>query len=559
MRSGKRSFRRMGRASSVVITLAGLLGATTAQAGNVLIVNGASTTSFPSTTTPITSTLQSQLTSRGNTVTVSDGVATSLSGYDQVWDLRFSNTSPLSASDQSQYLSFMQGGGNLFVMGENGGFSTRNNSVLAFISEAGGGSITLRGVRSLDAQTFSTNGGIITYDWADVANSAGTGKFMTTLPDGAGSAIAWETGDLTNAGSGALAVVFDVNFMDEVAYTGEAELLQQLLNLIESGTLVIVDSREVSATAQEDAVENTAPAEVRGSVRTLVAAIGTRLRQLRGSGGYRTANAVGPNSGVIALSGLSAGDGSPVSGIGVWSDYTYGNMRNVGSASAYKAHSNTLLFGADYVLSKDLVIGVAAGYETSHLSDSSQDNLRKGRGGLVSAYAGYLIRDWLQASAQASFARLNNDIDQTTVGGGLATGSNRTYRYVLAASLSAFQTYDDLTVTGTVGYNRAREGFSDYVSSDGAQVSPDASRLGQVQFGGEASYAFAPTGQAFLGAMWEWDHLSEGSGDPNGAVINAGVRYAVMEGMDLGFNATAQVLRQDERQYTLGANLRYQF
>lgn len=62
-----------------------------ALAGSVLIVNGSSSTTEPDTTAAITSNLSTLHTAVGNTVTVSSDIPTDLSGYAQIWDIRFSD------------------------------------------------------------------------------------------------------------------------------------------------------------------------------------------------------------------------------------------------------------------------------------------------------------------------------------------------------------------------------------------------------------------------------------------------------------------------------------
>jgi hypothetical protein len=52
----------------------------------------------------------------------------------------------------------------------------------------------------------------ITYAAPGVANGKGSGTFMTDCGDGTGTGLFWGTGTMSNAQSGALAVIFDVNW-----------------------------------------------------------------------------------------------------------------------------------------------------------------------------------------------------------------------------------------------------------------------------------------------------------------------------------------------------------
>jgi len=77
-------------------------------AGDILIVNRLGSTSEVGTTNSFTTQLGNFQVAAGNTITVVDNVPGSLAGYSQVWDIRFSNSSPLTSGVLSQYLSFMQ-------------------------------------------------------------------------------------------------------------------------------------------------------------------------------------------------------------------------------------------------------------------------------------------------------------------------------------------------------------------------------------------------------------------------------------------------------------------
>jgi len=188
-------------------------------AGNVLIINGSSQTSEPGTTSAITTNLQTLHQAVGNTVTISDSVPANLAGYGQIWDIRFSNSLPITAGQQAQYLSFLAAGGGMFVMGENSGFTTRNDSVLALITAAGGGTLgfttpnstqtvvgPFTGPNPVSQITYAAPGGVGT-------NAPGTGDWITVDNNGNGTGIAFSVGDLANAQAGALTVIFDVNFM----------------------------------------------------------------------------------------------------------------------------------------------------------------------------------------------------------------------------------------------------------------------------------------------------------------------------------------------------------
>jgi hypothetical protein len=217
----------------------------TATAGDVLIINGASGTSEPNTTAGITGNLQNLLTLAGNTVTVSDAIPATLSPYSQVWDIRFSSIYALSTADIDGYVSYMSAGGGMFVMGENSYFMDRNNSVLALIDSAGGGSLSFdgslsqtqdvlppfTGPNSLTQITYAAPGGA-----AGIAGAPGTGEWITKDPfSESGTGLAYGKGDLANAMDGALTVIFDVNFMQNLYDPANSQALtKNLIKFVET-------------------------------------------------------------------------------------------------------------------------------------------------------------------------------------------------------------------------------------------------------------------------------------------------------------------------------------
>ncbi len=167
--------------------------------------------------------LTSKLVAAGYTVTPSVGVpGGSLSGYQQIWDVRYNNTTPLSAGDITAYVTYLAGGGSLFVMGENTGFMTRNNSIIALIAAAGGGTIAVTGPSS-NTQTvqppFTGPNAVssVTFLAAAAASSLGTGGCITRDSGNLCAAMVFGPGSMLNAMGGSLLIVFDVNFLDVTA------------------------------------------------------------------------------------------------------------------------------------------------------------------------------------------------------------------------------------------------------------------------------------------------------------------------------------------------------
>jgi hypothetical protein len=123
-------------------------------------------------------------------------------------------------------------------MGENSSFPTRNNSVIAFVNEVGGGALSF--VLPGNTQTVNspfTDGPLtsISYSAAGGVVTPGTGAFATNNANG-GTAIAWNTGTMTNAPKGAMTVVFDVNFMMDSAPADQHQFFVNLCSFMATAT-----------------------------------------------------------------------------------------------------------------------------------------------------------------------------------------------------------------------------------------------------------------------------------------------------------------------------------
>lgn len=223
------------------LLLVGLSITSVSWAASVLIINGTSTTSEPGTTASITTNLTSLLVAAGHTVTVSDPVPGSLAGFAQVWDIRFANAAPLTAGNITLYVSYMAGGGKMFVMGENSFFGTRNTSVLALITSAGGGTLTFTTPASTETVNppFNSPNAVstVTYCAPGGTTGFGTGQFITSS-GGSGAGVGFAVGTLVNALAGSLAVIFDVNFMQNTCNPpNDQNLVRNLIGFVATGGL----------------------------------------------------------------------------------------------------------------------------------------------------------------------------------------------------------------------------------------------------------------------------------------------------------------------------------
>jgi autotransporter-associated beta strand protein len=200
----------LGRASFVrtAVLAMGMAGMPLAHALDILIVN---TGAYSGTDTNIAA----RQVAAGNTTTLLGvgALPTNLSAYDQVWDMGYN--AGLGTSYVNSLTSYLQGGGTLFLMGENtGAAAVRNPLITSFLGTVGAGTVTISGSGS-GAETIApqfqvaNNSASINFAGSGHFGSVGTGICITS----ACSAAAWGAGTLANATAGAVISVLDINFL----------------------------------------------------------------------------------------------------------------------------------------------------------------------------------------------------------------------------------------------------------------------------------------------------------------------------------------------------------
>jgi len=167
-----------------------------------------------------------RLIAAGHTVTYTTTDPTNLSGYQQVWDLRYSVA--VSGNLATLYNNFLQASGFLYLTTENPGCcATRNNSVATFISNAGGGATTIGGSAGSTSNTlnvmntnYMTAGITITFAaGSNIQNSQGTWLFKDSAGKVGGMLWIGNAGDLGSGYNGTILVVSDINWTDNTFFT----------------------------------------------------------------------------------------------------------------------------------------------------------------------------------------------------------------------------------------------------------------------------------------------------------------------------------------------------
>jgi hypothetical protein len=144
--------------------------------------------------------------------------ATDITNYAHIWDIGYDTQITNTVADQ--YKAYLQTGGAAFLLGENGRFAARNNTIDNFVtSYMGGGVVSVSdyvGSGSTDAVIaneflLANNDNTIRFNAPGRFFNIGTGTVMAESSDGS-HAVVWQTGSLTEAVTGAVCSVLDINF-----------------------------------------------------------------------------------------------------------------------------------------------------------------------------------------------------------------------------------------------------------------------------------------------------------------------------------------------------------
>ncbi|MDC7699402.1 autotransporter family protein [Vogesella indigofera] len=351
--------------------------------------------------------LASVQTTQGNTPTTIDisgnyatYTPTGLASYSQVWDLGANKG--ITADQQTAYTSYLNGGGTLFLMGENAGYgATRNTAISTFIASLGGGTLGTVTQTSFTAttinQAFQVDNATstLTLPASGIFPSAGTGTCITADC----SAVAWAVGTLANAPTGTVISVLDVNFLqtaflDNNSYPGLSDFVKNLIAYLAQqgeianggGVRVLVASTNANnnpalgAAAVIDANANLLALFTNANLsgdQQISAAASQTLPLLTGGSMAAAGNALSGINKVIQARiesnrGLSSGDGFFgdkyvwVKPFGSWADQDDQN-----GVSGFESTTTGVAFGVDSAVNDKLRLGTAMAYAKADVDSNS--------------------------------------------------------------------------------------------------------------------------------------------------------------------------------------------
>jgi hypothetical protein len=137
--------------------------------------------------------------------------------YAHIWDIGYDTL--ITANAGNKFLTYLSGGGAIFFLGENSSFLERDSSLISLITLAGGGAVATNGIAlgmtqaTVEPQFRVANQNpIVFFNAPGAFSNIGSANILSQSNGGTHGAV-WKTGSLSNAPTGAIVSVLDINFL----------------------------------------------------------------------------------------------------------------------------------------------------------------------------------------------------------------------------------------------------------------------------------------------------------------------------------------------------------
>ena len=278
------------------------------------------------------------------------------------------------------------------------------------------------------------------------------------------------------------------------------------------------------------------------------------------------ANTPGGMSG--EFSGVAAGEEtSAISDkLSVWASANYSEAESDFAPTAYKSETTGGSVGVDYIVSDFVTVGAFLSYNDTDTKTTFNGGGSDTKAITFGPYASFVVDDIF--SVDASVGYTTSDIDNSrTVGAVVATGNQEGDTKFLSVGLNAMKWYDNIGVSGRVGWSYSDTDNDAYTDSLGTAFAATNSQLGQISIGGKVSY-YGGSYMPYIGATYKYDAISDNvttvappspANDKDEVQLEAGVSLFGSGPLSGGISANYSVLREDFDGWGVGANIAYRF
>lgn len=255
----------------------------------------------------------------------------------------------------------------------------------------------------------------------------------------------------------------------------------------------------------------------------------------------------------------------------IWGNGGYTSIERTDTGGELDGRVINGVVGLDYLFQKNVVAGLAVGYEDTDVDTTFNSGTFKGSGYTVAPYVGFAVSDKLTLDASFGYSWVEYD---TTTGAqfGGATSSFDATRYFIAANATGRYMFQNnkLRLSPKVGILYLSEDQDAFTTSAGAAVAENTISLGRATVGAELGYRVQPMIEPYLKAAveYDWEHedavdLGNGnfsSDDEVGAVAGGGINLFLTDRLTGRIEGTMNSLGRDNLEvWSVTGKLNYRF
>ena len=218
------------------------------------------------------------------------------------------------------------------------------------------------------------------------------------------------------------------------------------------------------------------------------------------------------------FTGVSAGDESMRAG--VWATYTHNWISNDWESAKSNGGLNTGIFGGDYRITDNAVVGLTVSYQNANIRTAFNDGVLNSDGYTFVPYAAVGLLDGrLVLDAMTGFGFGGTDVKYNRSVGAVK-GNYDSTRWLLSTNATYNHPVDKLTLSGKLGWLSAYEWANGYTDSNNTTIGKQTSSLGELSIGGRAAYALDPAIEPYIGVTYMYDAILGPNGFSRTRAIN---------------------------------------
>lgn len=256
-------------------------------------------------------------------------------------------------------------------------------------------------------------------------------------------------------------------------------------------------------------------------------------------------------------SGLSAGDNAQ--GISGWASFTSGNIKDDTAGLDYDSDTRSYSVGFDSQVNKNVLAGLSLSYSNTTVDSAFNNGESDGDTYTLAPYIAYKIDDTFTIDGSFGYSWAKTDLERNN---GAVTGTQDGNSYFFTMNAKASHWYDNLNVSGRVGYLGLHSDQDGFTESDSTVVASSNNDLGQLQLNATVAY-YTENVMPYFSVTYENDLISTevvgATNDEDGLVYNIGASFYNSGAISGGISYSLVNGRDNIENDSISANIAMQF